>query len=132
MNNRQFGPCLANYGTRFRLWAPAAKRVDVMLEQPHAMKRGEDGWFTADIAGVKAGARYKFRIDDEIDVPDPASAFQPDDVFGPGEVIDHKAFGWRATDWRPRSAWLRRPRTNNGWWRRSAIRPATAGFRTSN
>ena len=83
MNNRQFGPCLANYGTRFRLWAPAAKRVEVMLEQPHAMKRGEGGWFTADIAGVKAGARYKFRIDDEIDVPDPASAFQPDDVFGP-------------------------------------------------
>ena len=88
MNDRQFGPCLANYGTRFRLWAPAAKRVDVMLEQPHAMKPGEDGWFTADIAGVKAGARYKFRIDDEIDVPDPASAFQPDDVFGPREVIE--------------------------------------------
>ena len=102
MNDRQFGPCLANYGTRFRLWAPAAKRVDVMLEQPHAMKRGEDGWFTADIAGVKAGARYKFRIDDEIDVPDPASAFQPDDVFGPSEVIDHEAYPWRATDWRGR------------------------------
>jgi maltooligosyltrehalose trehalohydrolase len=102
MNGRQFGPCLANYGTRFRLWAPAAKRVDVMLEQPHAMKRGEDGWFTADIAGVKAGARYKFRIDDEIDVPDPASAFQPNDVFGPSEVIDHEAFPWRAANWRGR------------------------------
>ena len=102
MNDRQFGPCLASYGTRFRLWAPAAKRVDVMLEQPHAMKRGEDGWFTADIAGVKAGARYKFRIDDEIDVPDPASAFQPDDVFGPSEVIDHEAYPWRATNWRGR------------------------------
>jgi maltooligosyltrehalose trehalohydrolase len=102
MNDRQFGPCLANYGTRFRLWAPAAKRVVVMLEQPHAMKRGEDGWFTADIAGVKAGTRYKFRIDDEIDVPDPASAFQPDDVFGPSEVIDHAAYPWRATDWRGR------------------------------
>src|SRR5215208_4701755 len=102
MNDLQFGPCLANYGTRFRLWAPAAKRIDVMLEQPHAMKPGEDGWFTADIAGVKAGARYKFRIDDEIDVPDPASAFQPDDVFGPSEVIDHEAYPWRATDWRGR------------------------------
>ncbi len=102
MNERQFGPCPASYGTRFRLWAPAAKRVDVMLEQPHAMKRGEDGWFTADIAGVKAGARYKFRIDDEIDVPDPASAFQPDDVSGPSEVIDHDAYPWRATDWRGR------------------------------
>ena len=102
MSDRQFGPILASYGTRFRLWAPAAKRVDVMLEQPHAMKRGEDGWFTADIAGVKAGARYKFRIDDEIDVPDPASRFQPDDVFGPSEVIDHQAYPWRATDWRGR------------------------------
>ena len=102
MNDRQFGPWLAKYGTQFRLWAPAAKRVDVMLEQPHAMKRGEDGWFTADIAGVKAGARYKFRIDDEIDVPDPASAFQPDDVFGPSEVIDHAAYPWRATNWRGR------------------------------
>src|SRR5437899_1182173 len=102
MSDRQFGPCLANYGTRFRLWAPAAKRVDVMLEQPHAMKRGEDGWFTADIAGVKAGARYKFRIDDEIDVPDPASGFQPDDVFGPSEIIDHNAYQWRAKNWRGR------------------------------
>ena len=45
---------------------------------------------------------YKFRIDDEIDVPDPASAFQPDDVFGPSEVIDHDAFAWRAGDWRGR------------------------------
>ena len=53
MNDRQFGPRLTSDGARFRLWAPAAKRVDVMLEQPHAMKRGEDGWFTADIAGVQ-------------------------------------------------------------------------------
>jgi maltooligosyltrehalose trehalohydrolase len=102
MSDRQFGPVLATYGTRFRLWAPAAKRVDVMLDQPHAMRRGEDGWFTADIAGVKAGARYKFRIDDEIDVPDPASAFQPDDVFGPSEIIDHDAYPWRTMEWRGR------------------------------
>jgi maltooligosyltrehalose trehalohydrolase len=102
MNDRQFGPFLTNYGTRFRLWAPAAKRVEVMLEQPHLMRRGEDGWFTADIAGVKAGARYKFRIDDEIDVPDPASEFQPDDVFGPSEVIDHAAYPWRAANWHGR------------------------------
>ena len=35
-------------------------------------------------------------------MPDPASAFQPDDVFGPSEVIDHDAFAWRARDWRGR------------------------------
>ena len=102
MNDRQFGPCLANYGTRFRLWAPAAKRVDLLLEKSQAMQRGEDGWFSADVPGVKAGARYKFRIDDEIDVPDPASAFQPDDVSGPSEVIDHASYSWRASHWRGR------------------------------
>jgi maltooligosyltrehalose trehalohydrolase len=102
MKARQFGPQLTKDGVRFRLWAPAARRVDVMLEQPHAMTRGDDGWFTTDIAGVKAGARYKFRVDDEIDVPDPGSDFQPDDVFGPSEVIDHAGFAWRAGDWRGR------------------------------
>ncbi len=28
--------------------------------------------------------------------------FQPEDVFGPSEVIDHGAYAWRATDWRGR------------------------------
>ncbi|WP_291853448.1 malto-oligosyltrehalose trehalohydrolase [Bradyrhizobium sp.] len=102
MSDRPFGPVLTKAGVQFRLWAPAAERVDVLIGERQAMRRSEDGWFTADIPGVKAGARYRFRIDDEIDVPDPASAFQPDDVFGPSEVIDHGAFPWRARAWRGR------------------------------
>ena len=102
MNARQFGSRLTGDGARFRLWAPAAKRVDLLLENAHTMKRDDDGWFSAEIRGVAAGARYKFRIDDEIDVPDPASAFQPEDVFGPSEVIDHAAYPWRAASWRGR------------------------------
>ena len=35
-------------------------------------------------------------------MPDPASAFQPEDVFGPSEVIDHSSYRWRASDWRGR------------------------------
>ena len=102
MNERQFGARLTSDGASFRLWAPAAKRVDLLLDQPHPLRRGEDGWFSTDIPGVKAGARYKFRIDDDIDVPDPASAFQPDDVAGASEVIDHASYPWRATDWHGR------------------------------
>jgi maltooligosyltrehalose trehalohydrolase len=102
MNARQFGARLTSDGASFRLWAPAAKRVDLLLEKPHALARDADGWFSADIASVKAGAHYKFRIDDEIDVPDPASAFQPHDVSGPSEVIDHAAYRWRAHSWRGR------------------------------
>jgi maltooligosyltrehalose trehalohydrolase len=102
MNERRFGARLTADGASFRLWAPAAKRVDLLLEKPHALTRGEDGWFAANISGTKAGARYKFRIDGEIEVPDPASAFQPEDVFGPSEVIDHSSYPWRAADWRGR------------------------------
>jgi maltooligosyltrehalose trehalohydrolase len=102
MNGRQFGARLTPDGTSFRLWAPAAKRVDLLLVKPLPLQRGVDGWFSTDIADVKAGTRYKFRIDDEIDVPDPASAFQPDDVSGPSEVIDHASYRWRAPDWRGR------------------------------
>src|SRR5258706_3992946 len=102
MNERQFGARPTADGASFRLWAPAAKRVDLLLEKSHAMRRAEDGWFSADVPGVKAGARYKFRIDDEIDLPDPASAFHPDDVSGPSEVIDHSSYSWRASHWRGR------------------------------
>ena len=102
MNGRQFGVTLTAEGASFRLWAPAAKRVDVLLDKPYALRSGDDGWFSADIAGIKAGALYKFRIDDEVDVPDPASAFQPRDIAGPSEVIDHNTYQWRAPDWRGR------------------------------
>jgi maltooligosyltrehalose trehalohydrolase len=102
MNGRQFGVELTSDGVTFRLWAPAVKHVDVLLDKPYALRRGDDGWFSADIAGIKAGARYKFRIDDKLDIPDPASAFQPQDVAGPSEVIDHDAYQWRARDWRGR------------------------------
>jgi maltooligosyltrehalose trehalohydrolase len=102
MSERQFGARPTANGVSFRLWAPAAERVDLLLDQPHAMRRGTDGWFVAEISDLAAGARYKFRIDDEIDVPDPASCFQPEDVSGPSEVIDHDAYQWRAGDWRGR------------------------------
>ncbi|WP_338691410.1 malto-oligosyltrehalose trehalohydrolase [Bradyrhizobium sp. 26S5] len=109
MSTQHFGAELTPDGTRFRLWAPAAKRVDLLLDKPdtrsrdeHALTRDAAGWYVAEIPGARAGTRYKFRVDDEVDVPDPASAFQPDDVFGPSEVIDHSAFKWRATEWRGR------------------------------
>jgi maltooligosyltrehalose trehalohydrolase len=103
MNERQFGIKLTSDSATFRLWAPAVKRVDVLLDdKSHALGRGDDGWFSVNLPGIKAGALYKFRIDDKINIPDPASAFQPRDVAGPSEVIDHNTYQWRARDWRGR------------------------------
>src|ERR1700722_15110884 len=74
MNDWHFGAGPTAQGTSFRLWAPAAKRADLLLEEKSCpLLPGQDGWFSAEV-DVTAGARYKFRIDDEIDVPDPAPA----------------------------------------------------------
>jgi len=88
---------------RFRLWAPKAERVDLILNEGHdrlPMNRAENGWaeLLTDQAGP--GTLYKFRIDEGIEVPDPASRFQPHDVHGPSEVIDPGAFTWQDDAWR--------------------------------
>ncbi|MBE0702880.1 MAG: malto-oligosyltrehalose trehalohydrolase, partial [Afipia sp.] len=103
MNGSSFGPRLTSDGVTFRLWAPAAKRVDVLLDgATHEMQRESEGWFTREVAEIGAGTRYRFLIDGETEVPDPASSFQPEDVAGPSEVIDHHSYNWRATNWRGR------------------------------
>ncbi len=62
--------------------------------------RGHDGWFTLHVAGARAGVRYRFLVDGDLEIPDPASHFQPEDVSGPSEVIDHLAYRWETQDWR--------------------------------
>src|SRR5213596_3741871 len=81
MTGRRFGPELTPSGTTFRLWAPAAKSVQLVTDRPLPMEPGAGGWCTRAVPGARAGTRYKFRIDG-LDVPAPASAFQPEDVNG--------------------------------------------------
>jgi 1,4-alpha-glucan branching enzyme len=61
-----------------------------------------EGWYEVTIPGLRAGTLYKYRINGEMEIPDPASHFQPQDVFGPSEVIDHDRFTWRTNGWRGR------------------------------
>jgi len=97
-----FGAELTGAGATFRLWAPAARRVELLLGTPHPMRMLPGGWHEIAVADARAGTLYKFRIDGSLNVPDPASAFQPSDVAGPSEVIDHEHHVWQAADWRGR------------------------------
>jgi maltooligosyltrehalose trehalohydrolase len=102
-----FGAELVNGGVRFRLWAPDARNVSLLVDGPNRnselpLDSAGDGWCEMVVAGAKAGTRYRFRIDGDLVVPDPASRFQPEDVHGPSEVIDPSAFRWTCTDWRGR------------------------------
>jgi malto-oligosyltrehalose trehalohydrolase len=102
MTGFRFGPELSAHGVTFRLWAPAASSVELIVDRPRRMRQQPDGWYELAVAGADKGKRYRFRIDGALDVPDPASAFQPDDVGGPSEVIDHAWYPWRASGWRGR------------------------------
>ena len=98
----RFGPHLSPRGVTFRLWAPAARKVSLLLDRPLAKSLtmpGHDGWFDLHVAEAGPGTRYRFHIDDEIEIADPASHFQPDDVFGVSEVIDHDRYLWLPQDW---------------------------------
>ncbi len=101
-----FGAALrADGSARFRLWAPSARRVDLALLDPPAqlpMQPLADGWFEREVAGARAGLRYAYRIDGALQVPDPASRFNPDDAHGPSMLVDPRAYGWRDADWRGR------------------------------
>ena len=92
-------------GVQFAVWATAADRVDVVIEEgdtEHAFKlqRESGGVHVGEIPGVRPGTRYWYRLDEERKYPDPASRFQPEGVHGPSEVIAPAAFAWTDTHWK--------------------------------
>jgi maltooligosyltrehalose trehalohydrolase len=95
-------------GTRFRVWAPAARSVEVVLyagdapERRATMAPEADGYFARFLEGVGAGARYMYSLDGGEPRPDPATRLQPLGVHGPSEVVDPRAHRWSATGWRGR------------------------------
>src|SRR6266550_4498240 len=103
-----FGAAIVPRGVRFRLWAPAARRVEVGVGAAtddlawHDMRGDPDGWYERVVEGARAGARYYFRIDDATHVPDPASRCNPDDVHGASQVVDPLAYDWHDVNWRGR------------------------------
>ncbi len=90
--------------TRFRLWAPTAQSVELLLGgdgAPLPMPAIGDGWREI-VVEAPAGTRYRYRIDGALDVPDPASRSNPDDVHGPSEVVAPEMFEWPDDGWRGR------------------------------
>jgi len=98
-----FGAQLQNDGTvRFRLWAPTAQRVELVIAEKAAtgepMQQLDGGWFER-VLPASAGTRYGFRINGGMVVPDPASRFNPDDAHGLSAVVDAGAHAWDDDAW---------------------------------
>lgn len=93
--------------TRFRLWAPAASQVRLLLTAPRGraelpMTALDGGWHECLVSDAPAGSLYAFRLEDGTVVPDPASRANPADVHAPSMVVDPLAFAWQDVDWRGR------------------------------
>lgn len=94
-------------GVHFSVWAPKAKRLDVVIVSPgddesasYPLERRDDGLFEGTVLGIGAGDRYRYRLDDGASYPDPWSRSQPDGVHGASEVADPSAYRWRDIGWR--------------------------------
>jgi len=101
-----FGAEIVADGVRFRLWAPSAGKVVLVLktdtgERALEMQSQSDGWFELTTTAAHAGARYKYRIDGGVEVPDPAARAN-DDLEGASVVIDPQKYEWHDEQWQGR------------------------------
>jgi maltooligosyltrehalose trehalohydrolase len=94
--------------THFRVWAPKANVLEVVLESSadrsaertfHSLARERDGYFSGTVS-CGAGARYRFRLNGSKNFhPDPASRFQPEGPHGSSYIVDPFAFKWTDANW---------------------------------
>ncbi|MBY5403022.1 malto-oligosyltrehalose trehalohydrolase [Rhizobium leguminosarum] len=101
MTKMKFGPAFTEEGILFRLWAPLHESVSLKLEgaDPRPMQAVGNGWHHYTVADASVGTRYRFVLPDGLEIPDPASRFQPQDVHGPSEVVDLSFYRWKTIDW---------------------------------
>jgi maltooligosyltrehalose trehalohydrolase len=104
LDQLMFGAKLTGEGVHFRLWAPDQDRVSLLLDgcDPMPMVRRHDGWHNLITSAAKVGTLYKYRLQNGLEVPDPASRFQPMDVHGPSEIVDPYNHVWNERDWNGR------------------------------
>jgi maltooligosyltrehalose trehalohydrolase len=104
-------------GVRFKVWAPEARSVEVVVFQPRGerggrtgsgdgdlvaiarLTRSDDGYFSGIAEQLRPGALYQYRVDGKGPYPDPASRFQPEGPHGPSQVVDPASYAWNDREW---------------------------------
>lgn len=94
-------------GVHFRVWAPDCHKVEVVIETDkerritasRELRPEPDGYFSALVPDIGAGALYRFRVNDRRECPDPASRFQPQGPHGPSQAVDPGGFAWTDRNW---------------------------------
>jgi maltooligosyltrehalose trehalohydrolase len=74
--------------TGFRVWAPAAERVDVRIGGESHPLSPEGGDVHAAVLRALPGDDYRFVLDGDRALADPCSRSQPDGVSGPSRIVE--------------------------------------------
>ncbi|HEY9699171.1 MAG TPA: malto-oligosyltrehalose trehalohydrolase [Trichocoleus sp.] len=86
---------------KFTVWAPLRQQVDVHLVAPEdkiiPLEQDENGYWQGTIE-AEPGALYFYRLDGEVERPDPVSVSQPQGVHGASEVVSQQ-FQWMDQQW---------------------------------
>jgi maltooligosyltrehalose trehalohydrolase len=88
--------------TVLRVWAPAARRVDLATDGArYRMTSAKGGWWEIDVAAASVEAGYGFSLDGGPPRPDPRGQRLPDGVHGLSRLVDQAAYQWADGGFRP-------------------------------
>jgi maltooligosyltrehalose trehalohydrolase len=87
----------------FTVWAPLKDKMHVVIQNPSTqivpMDKDDFGYWRATVSDLQPYSRYFFRINEDKELPDPASRYQPDGVHGPSAIVPER-FGWTDEGWK--------------------------------
>lgn len=86
-----------------RVWAPGKSSVKIEIPEKELiipLTLGERGYWTLQSEKIAPGDQYRFILNEEISLPDPASVSQPDGVHGLSEAVDLSGHHWDDTSWK--------------------------------
>jgi maltooligosyltrehalose trehalohydrolase len=93
---------LENGDCCFRVWGPSVDKLEVHIVSPEnriePLAKDSRGYYSAEKTSIQPGTRYYYRLNGEMDYPDPASRYQPEGVHGPSQVVS-PGFPWEDISW---------------------------------
>jgi maltooligosyltrehalose trehalohydrolase len=83
-----------------KVWAPIAEKIALKVDgrEPIPLQKESYGYFSMVTDKISAGERYWFLLDDNKQLPDPASLAQPDGVHGASMAVSLQ-YNWSDSSW---------------------------------
>lgn len=83
------------------VWAPKAEQVAIVFSgKKLELQKQELGYWQLQTTEIAPGTKYKFVLNGNTELPDPASLSEPEGVHGSSQAIDITHFAWTDQQWK--------------------------------